>query len=289
VSIDINLGGTTIGRWSFNAPQVLVADRTSGGAVIRVPCSLTLRGTSGPWPLVTNLRARVLAFDSSGLDLGVAEDPHFYAGARSDSVLPLDLRWRVSAATLEHYERQRNGGAVRLTFECRAEVCKLINSGNGPNLRGEPSLVSGTVPVNYPTAAWVQMLNTTGLAFNVFVELPLRPAPPAPWDGVWQALADARASFDQGGTTGWRNCVTSVRLALERWRQHEAEPHGPGWHAPSVPDREARTAEERLGNLRWDLLQCAHRAPHSAGVDWSREEAVFVLASLVGLLAIRNP
>lgn len=287
MAFDIVLGRTTVGKWEFPNATQLQAERIGGGLLIRLPSVLTIRYSGrGPQPLASNLSMQVIA---DGRELGTATDMGLYSAANPQSELRISMLWRVPSAVLEQYEHLRNGGSVRFTFACRGEICGLVDPGNGVQLRSAPEMVTGSVEVSYAREAWTTMLNAVGYGLNVLVEVPLRPAPPAPWDEVWQALADARTSFDQGGTTGWRNCVTSVRHALELWQRHEQEDHGPGWTAPSTNDRRARTAKQRLDNLRWDLLQCAHQGPHTHGDDWSREEAVFLLSSLAALLGVRNP
>jgi hypothetical protein len=100
---------------------------------------------------------------------------------------------------------------------------------------------------------------------------------------------EAGDSFEQGGTTGWKGCVVAVRLTLEKWQKIEPEQHGPGWKSPAPADRQARTWRERLDNVRWHLLQCAHDAAHSAADEWTRDDAILMLATLSSLLAERKP
>jgi hypothetical protein len=74
------------------------------------------------------------------------------------------------------------------------------------------------------------MLQSVGAAENVLVEIPLPGKPSPEWDGVWSALI-AKNAIEQGGSTGWKGCVTAVRLALEKWRDIEKEQMGAGWKA----------------------------------------------------------
>ena len=260
--VDIVLGRTTIGKWEFPNASQLRAERIGGGLLICLPSTLTIHYDGrGPQPLASNLSMQVIAGET---ELGIATDNGFYLAANPQSELSISMLWRVPSSVVEQYEQMRNGGPVKFTFAVRGEICGLVDTANGVKLRSSPEMITGSVlEVSYAREAWTAMLNAAGHRLNVLVEVPLRPAPPAPWDEIWKSLADARASFDHGGSTGWRNCVTSVRHALELWQQHEQEDHGPGWHAPSPNDRRARTTQQRLDNLRWDLLQCAHQGPHS--------------------------
>lgn len=126
------------------------------------------------------------------------------------------------------------------------------------------------------------MLRKLGVAENVLLEIPLPTSPPAPWDEVWNALTEARDTFEHGGSTGWKGCVTAVRLALDKWRQIEEEDLGP-------TDKQARTKLQRFENLRWNLLQYAHYGPHSRADEWTRDDALLMLAALSTLLAVRKP
>jgi hypothetical protein len=132
------------------------------------------------------------------------------------------------------------------------------------------------------------MLQRLGVAENVLVEIPLPGNPTGDWDPVWRALIDSRNYFEQGGETGWKGCVASVRLALEKWRDIEVEDAGPGFVKPTVPQREARTKKQRLNQLRWDLLQMAHEGPHTHAAHWTRDDALLMLSTLSALLAERE-
>lgn len=292
MSIDILLDRTYVGKWSFPNSREITMERISGGVLVQFPSVLRLTYSSRleePQAQVSNLSARVFG---GGEELGLATHDRIYVGTNPGSDTSVAMEWRVPSPVLEQYEQTRDGGDVRFCFECRGEVCGLVhvNGGRSLPLRTSAAQLNGsTVEVTYPREAWIAALNRIGFGLHVLVEVPLRPAPPAPWDAVWKALFDARTSFDQGGTTGWVNCVRSIRHALELWQAHEAEDHGPGWRAPTRSDKEQRTAAQRRDNLRWDLLQYAHRAPHGHADEWTRDEAILVMSTLAALLRVRNP
>jgi hypothetical protein len=290
--IDIQARSTNVGEWYFDeSPEQLVAERTSDGFRALIPGGVLLRlaASGAPCPLLTNLRVRLRADAAPNLDLGVATDRGWYLGGIPGSSVPTQLEWRGTIATLQQFERLRDGGTVSLTLECHAEVCLLVTSGNGPRLRGEPEVVYGTTHVTYPKETWVRMISQVNAMANVLVEFPLRPSPPSPWDDVWRAVSEAGEHLKNGGTTGWKGCVTAVRLALEKWQGIEKEDMGAGWTSPSSNDRQARSMKQRLDNVRWHLLQVAHFAPHSHADEWERDQAVLLLGALAGLLAVRKP
>lgn len=133
------------------------------------------------------------------------------------------------------------------------------------------------------------MLRKLGIAENVLFEIPLPRSPLGSWDEVWRALVEARDTFEHGGSTGWKGCVTAVRQALKKWQEIEKEDMGLGWKAPTPQERDTRNKVQRIDNLRWHLLQLAHYGPHSYADEWSRDDALLMLAGLSTLLAVRKP
>jgi hypothetical protein len=190
---------------------------------------------------------------------------------------------------VRHIERIRSGGTAKFNFHVRGELSRLLPAPDGRRFRSEPQRVFGSVEVSYEKEIWVQMLNTTGFGENVVVEIPLPPAPNPDWEPIWKAIATARDALKAGGDTAWKSAVVECRHALETWHDMEKEDHGLGWKAPSMQDRKARTRKQRLDSLRWHLYQCAHEAAHTPADQWTRDDAVLILAALSGLLAIRNP
>ena len=133
------------------------------------------------------------------------------------------------------------------------------------------------------------MMRDLNLQDSILVDIPFPSDPPTGWEPIWTALRDARDSFDKGGSTAWKNTVTSVRLALEEWQHLEKEVQGPGWKRPDRTDLETRTKEQRIDNIRWHLIQLAHYAAHTKADDWTRDDALLLLSTLSSLLAVRKP
>ena len=106
---------------------------------------------------------------------------------------------------------------------------------------------------------------------------------------VCKALVEARNAFKHGGSTGWKTYMTVIRLALEKWQDIEKEDMGSGWKSPTKEEREECSKKQRLKNLRWHLLQCAHLTPHSITDEWSRVDAFLMLSTPSALLAERKP
>jgi hypothetical protein len=322
--IEIELGARRIGSATIvKNPQQLHGTRTASGFEIQVPITLTLRARpkNEPMLMVSNLRGKVFVKDDKGSPLNVGyltNDERHIAGITSgesyDHSSDIRLDWRGTFADIAYIEKARNGQAPKFQMWLEGEWSFLIRneveiSQDQWNRLTEPErrrfnelasfriatdsqrLVSrhGYVEVPYPREVWIDLVRKLGTAENVLVEVPLPTSPPDPWTGVWSALINARNAFEQGGSSGWHGTVTSVRLALERWRDIEAENQGPGWNAPSVSDRQLRSKKERLDALRWHLMQAAHLGPHTDAADWSRDDALLMLSTLSGLLAVRKP
>ena len=219
-----------------------------------------------------------------------------FQGALGGFTREVDLILQSSLAALAHVDQLRNGRPLELTLAARGEICRLIPvtnplqpNGSKPYVQGEPSDFAGSARITVPVDDWTAILRTVGLSANVLIEIPLPASRPSPWDGVWKAVDDARKCLEAGGTTGWQGSVTAARHALQLWQGVEAEKHGAGWKSPTPTERESRTSQERIDNLRWHLLQVAHEGPHSLSEEWSRDEAVLVLATLAALLGVRKP
>src|SRR5439155_15691305 len=170
-------------------------------------------------------------------------------------------------------------------------LCYLVPQSlpGGRTWRTEPFPVHGEVEVSYPTEVWIKMLRALNASYPVLLEVPLPSSPPTPWDGVWGAIAEGTTAVERGGETGWKGCISAVRLALDRWREIEAEDMGPGWARPNGDDLRKRTTKQRLDNIRWHLREYTHLAPHSGAEEFARDDALLMLSTLSALLVVRKP
>ncbi|HEY2514611.1 MAG TPA: hypothetical protein VGI39_27290 [Polyangiaceae bacterium] len=282
--INVQLGAHIVGAVRFPRGGPFVAWRTADGLAWTIPTEFAVarEDARNGVPLISNVRARVSFGD---VELGVARDDNFYFGVGDK---PGAVVLRMPAAVVHHFERLRAGGPIACKLEFRAEVCAAMKTEH-TFLRSHPQQISQDVVVTYDQGAWTAMLNATGLGDNVVVEISLPPQVSGPWADIWKALRTARDALKQPGEASWKAAITESRVALEHWQKLEQEDHGPGWSAPSPQDRRARTRAQRLDNLRWDLLQCAHDAAHTHADRWTREDAVLAVATLAALLSVRNP
>lgn len=292
LQVDINIGGTHVGRITFDdAPVQLIAHRTATGFNLIIPATIELEYTNGskPCPMLSNLCGTISVDMESGveMELGIIKDNWWYIGGKSESA---KLVWSGFVSTLTKFEIIRDGKSPILKIKFHGEACWLLpNIDKTYLIRSEPYNFSDKVQITYPKEVWIKMLRGLQVAENILVEIPLPSEPPAPWDEVWKALVEARDAFEQGGSTGWKGSVAAIRLALEKWQGIEKEDMGPGWKPPSQQERVSRSKKQRLDNLRWHLLQCAHLAPHSSADEWSRDDALLMLSTLSALLAERKP
>ncbi len=270
-----------IGSITFNrSPQTLTAFRTAIGFELKVPITWSLRSVQqdAPLPMISALHGKVLIEGPGGARLTVGQlnsDEWKSAGVSSEpSEFPQDtyLDWTGTFGDLAFVEKIREGKPPKLFMDLQGELCflLLVNSqsaerhssdhirrqiGGSIRVRSAPERIlcsNGPISIEYPRDIWIAMLRRLGIAENVLVEVPLPANPRNEWEGVWNALVDARMAFETGGTTGWRDCVTSVRV-------------------------------------RWFLRHAANRGPHSDAGEWTRDDALLVLSTLSALLAQRNP
>lgn len=293
-TIKIDIGGIPAGQIIFNdAPAQLITSRTATGFNLSIPATVELEYTdsSKPCPMLSNLCGTISVDMESGaeMELGIIKDDRWYTGGKSESE-KLVLVWSGLISALTTFEKIRGGKSPKLKIKLHGEACWLLpyNDGN-KRVRTEPYSIDRDVQITYPTEVWIKMLRGLQVAENILVEIPLPSAPPTPWDEIWKALVEARNTFEQGGSTGWKECVAAVRLSLEKWQDIEKEDMGPGWKSPTKEEREGRSKKQRLNNLRWHLLQLAHLAVHSSADEWSRDDALLMLSTLSALLAERKP
>lgn len=284
-SLEIEVNRRTVGAWTFDvAPPRLEGRRTADGAAITIPARLRLKWYDEELAMVSNLRADVYTED--GLELGQAVSHEYFRPTKPEGDFQANLIWRVSFAALAQFEHKRNGRPPVLVLSCLAEVSHLQPPPPSRYVTFAPvppTPMRNQLHVRYPREKWVELLRELKMAENILLEMPMPPTRPAPWDKVWNATVDARNYFDQGGETGWKGCITSIRLALETWRDEiEKEDFGP-------QKKEDRTKAQRLDNLRYHLHQMAHLAAHTHASEWTRDDAQALLAMLSGLLLMRRP
>lgn len=298
--IDIrDVAGKSIGSVTFEeSPKQLDANRTAAGFDIHFPMTVNLKFSNmyvnSPLPMLSNISATVTAvrLGKENLILGRVLCPESFLGASPESFTPAKLTWGSSFAALCAYEQFRDGKRPGFKIALTAELCKLIPTGltgTGIRNRSEPSIVQGEVLVSFPTEVWVQMIRGLGLSYPVFLEIPLSSSPPAPWNEVWNAVKEATESFEKGGETGWKGCISAVRLALDHWQKIEREEMGPGWNPHLAKEHKNRTKQQRLDNIRWHLREFCHLAPHGSAEQFTRDDALLMLSTLSALLQVRKP
>lgn len=290
-AISIDLQSQKIGSLALVEPeQGLIASRTANGISIQVPAILTLERPSRS-ELALVLEGLTASFRFScgqeGLGLGEAKCRSRFQTDYRD--LPIVLDWEWSLPALAKYESARQGRAPAFDVSLYGDLRYVLPGDPGREPVSTATTFASHGQAAYSRDTWVHMLRELHIRDAVLVELPIQPDPPASWEGVWSALADARDAFDKGGSTGWKGCVANVRLALEEWQKIEKEDQGPGWKRPATSDLTSRSKTQRFDNIRWHLLQFAHLAPHTRADDWTRDDALVALATLTSLLASRKP
>lgn len=191
--------------------------------------------------------------------------------------------------SLAFYERLRYGQAPQFRMRVSGAISYLLQVLTNHQVRSISFPFYADCHVQYSRDAWTRTLRELNFRDCILVEIPFPSDPPHEWEAVWHALRDARDSFESGGSTGWKSSITSVRLALEEWRNIEKEDLGAGWQMPTIPDLQSRSKEQRLNAIRWHLIQLAHYAAHTKADEWTRDDALLMISTLCALLCVRNP
>ena len=286
--VNITLGDETVGTIVFTQPETgLSSIRTALGFRVQIPTEITFSAPSkNGLPLILeNLRA-VFFHDDGGeqIEIGVASYSSTISTPAYDA--PLTLSWDWTLAAFSFYERLREGREPKFRLTVSGDIRYLLAPPGASPTGREPCSIAKPfhqgVGVGYSQRIWTKMMRDLNLGDSVLVEIPFSSDPPTGWEPVWDALRDARDSFDKGGSTGWKGTATSVRLALEEWRKIEAEDKGP-------TDLYKRTKSQRTDNIRWQLMQLAHFSAHTKADEWTRDDALLLLSSVCALLAVRKP
>jgi len=292
--------GSGNGRWIFEeSKRGFAIQRLADGCALTISACIKVN-TQTPKPVyIDGLHVDVMGGPSpGGLRLGAAFDwdGHFIQPGQKTQI---HLEWQGSMAALEAFESQRAGAEPQFFLNCRGNIEFLdtltVAVPSNPSttkdisVRTTPMSIWCQVALSFPKDAWVAALNNAGLRQAILLEIPLPPNRSEPWAVVWQAVDEARRYFDQGGTTGWNGCVMATRKALDAWQKIEGEKAEWSPDKPSRETLEAQSKGEQFKGLRWQLLQCAHLAPHSPDTEWTRDDAILMLATLSGLLTVRKP
>lgn len=293
--VKITFGHESVGTVRFVQPEGgLTAVRTASGFRVQLPASITLASPLGSGlPLVLqNLLLTIYAAETSKqLEIGIACCDSIFTTPMQDA--PVHFLWDLTFEATAFCERLRAGREPKFGLQLQGDISYILVAANAGRTGKEPVSVPTRFyehgEVGYSRQAWTKMMRDVGVTDSVLVEIPFASDPPSEWEPVWNAFQDARDSFDSGGLTGWKNAVTSVRLALEEWRKIEKEDQGPGWQSPKMPDLQSRTKSQRIDNIRWHLIQLAHYAAHTKADEWTRDDALLLLSTLSSLLAVRNP
>ena len=227
-----NQQGEEVGSLEFGDFGLLRSHRTATGFLLRIPVRVRLRLTKPgePLPLLENIRGDICTGGrDDSVEIGRISARWFHSGAYGDGEYERDyqLTWIGSLEELAAYEKLRAGGSPRFRLILYAELCYLIESDRPRyRLRSHPQQLYGDVEVVYDRDTWIRVIRNLNVSQNVLVEVPVPQTPATEWDEIWQALIEARTYFEQGGKTGWKGCVGSVRLALEKWQALESEDQG---------------------------------------------------------------
>lgn len=179
----------------------------------------------------------------------------------------------LSYEAFDALERARDGQGLRLQLNVHA----LLVGSDDEKLRWPRS---GNAPITVSAGDWVAAMEAAGVADAVYVVVR---APLHAHDGeharAVQLLRKARRLLAEGHYT---QAVAEARKVLEVLTEI----------GPPPPSEEAKP-RQRDKAQRWDVLrkavtELANAAPHSdpitSEIDWTRGDAIAVIASTAGLL-----
>ena len=186
------------------------------------------------------------------------------------------LPFSLSSQALARVEMLRDGQSP--VFEV---VVQVSAQRSGPYVREPqdalPMLGHAMCRFRVEHSAWTEALRGVGACRNVLVELPLAASPRPGFEDVHQYLLEAIDELDRGGEIGWRGCAASIRHALDAW------PNAPKGKA--IQFEHGDGIHDRMVKLRQALREVTHPAHHGPSGDWTRADAVALLAATAGLLA----
>jgi len=165
---------------------------------------------------------------------------------------PVQFSLDLSFGAFALYEKIRAGKEPKFRVQLCGDIRYILVAPGGSRTGREPCSIATRFyesgEVGYSQRVWTKMMRDLNLQDSILVQIPFPSDPPTGWEPIWEGLRDARDSFDAGGSTGWKNAITSVRLALDEWRKIEKEDQGPGWQSPKTPDLQSRTKDQRIDN-----------------------------------------
>jgi hypothetical protein len=183
----------------------------------------------------------------------------------------------LSYEALDELERARDGQELRL--QLRVHV--VLVGADVEQLRWSRS---GNAPITVPAGQWVTAMEAAGVADAVYVVVraPLHAHNGRRGDAV-RFVRTARRLLAEGH---YPQAVVEARKVLDVLTEIAPPP------APPPPGEEAkprlRDKSQRWDALRKAVTELANASPHAdsvtTGIDWTRQDAVAVIATIAGLL-----
>jgi hypothetical protein len=290
--VNIIFNGENVGSIQLRQPDLYFPFvRTASGFRLNIPTLITLSPpANNRTPLLLgHLRVTFFALDEAGRQVEIGTALHGSLVRTPAKDIPVSLPWDWSFLVFAVYERMRAGKEPHFRFAVSGDIHHVFPGDGGKDLYSVPTVFYQWGEISYSRDTWLRTIKELSIQDFVVLEIPFLADPPNAWEPVWHALRDARDSFEKGGSTGWKNSVTSVRLALEEWQKIEKEDQGSGWQRPPIQDLQNRTKEQRIDNIRWHLIQLAHYAAHTRADEWTKDDALLALSTLCALIAVRKP
>jgi hypothetical protein len=178
---------------------------------------------------------------------------------------------------MAEFERMRDGNNVSLRLKFTGTFHELEPGSAHRRMLCEPTYLSAQEDFEVPQDTWTAALRSVGLSASILIEIPF-PIDGRTPDEAMEALLSALSSFENGGTTAWKDSVGHLRPFLEKWAKTERTPQ------QEPRDGSALDRQWKLLNARDALYKCCHLWVHEAAAQCGRNDALFALTSFAGLL-----
>ena len=188
-----------------------------------------------------------------------------------------NFAFRCTPRALAEFERTRDGDGVSLRLKFTGTVHELEPGSAHRRMLCEPNYLFAQEDFNIPQDTWTSALRSVRLSASILVEIPF-PIDGGTPDEAIEALSSALSSFENGGTTAWKDSVGHLRPYLEKWAKAERTPQ------QEPKDGSTLDRKWKLLNARDALYKCCHLWVHEPAAQCGRNDALFALVSFAGLL-----
>jgi len=277
--MDINFGQRRIATLRFQVEGQISAWKEFDCVTLQIPIHAEMQAEPTSTWLCQNINLELFGIQSGGGERLICTGPmrEILQSRRGHYDLARQVPLRCTSRAIAEYERLRDGNPVGLRLKFTAQVHELQVGTDHRKMLCEPLYVWGQEDVRADQSKWTTALRNAGLSASVLFEVPL-PMTGEIEDDALKALTSAFSSFENGGTTAWKDSVGHLRPFLEKWKT--ASPN------TSLEPRDGSAADRewKLLNLRDALHKCCNFWIHEAASECGRDDALLIVSTFAALL-----